>query len=197
MSNETIPSSDVARSAPEAKPSDGGAKPGLRGWAKGVFILSLTLNILVLGVVAGGVIGHRRNLPPPPVLDRDGAADAFTRGPLSGAFSREDRAEMRRAAEGRGTDCGALRDAIRADFTRFEAALSGASFDAVAARAVLAEMRVRTLRRMDLGEEVMLARLAAMTPEERQAFVERLRRGLQRFEHRLEDGPRGGKTAAP
>lgn len=179
-------------------PQPGPVQPGParpRGWVKVVFILSLVLNFLVIGVVSGAVIGHRRNLPPPPVMERENAGDAFTLGPLSGAFTREDRAAMRRAAEGRGTDFPAMSAAIRADFVQLEAALAGESFDEAAVRAVLAEMRARTLRRMDLGEEVMLARLRAMSAEERQAFTGRLRKGLERFERHLDDGPRrpGGK----
>lgn len=182
-------------------PQPGPVQPGparLRGWVKAVFILSLVLNFLVIGMVSGAVIGHRRNLPPPPMLEREsGAGDAFTLGPLSGAFTREDRAAMRRAAEGRGTDFPAMSAAIRGDFARLEAALAGESFDEAAVRAVLAEMRARTLKRMDLGEEVMLARLRTMSAEERQAFTGRLRKGLERFERHLDDGPRrpGDKPA--
>lgn len=190
MSMEPKPGESPKLGETLATPAPPAAKTGLRGGMKAVFILSLVLNFLVLGVVAGGVIGHHRNTPPPPLLERDGGSDAFTLGPLSGAFSREDRAEMRRAAEGRGTDFRALRSAIREDFTRFEAALSGPDFDEPAARAVLADMRERTLKRMDLGEEVMLARLRMMTPQERQAFAKRLRRGMERVERRLEDDTR-------
>lgn len=164
-------------------------KPGMRGWVKAVFALSLTLNFLALGVVAGGVIGHVRHLPPPPNLERDGG-DPFALGPLSGAFSREDRTAMRRAAEGKGTDFKALRGAISANVAQMDAALRAEPFDEAALRAVLAEMRERTSRRIDLGEQVMMARLRAMNPEERAAFAERLLDGYARFERRIGGGER-------
>lgn len=175
--------SDVSTQRPEPR------KPGMRGWVKAVFALSLTLNFLALGVVAGGVIGHVRHLPSSQSAEREGG-DPFSLGPLSGAFSREDRAEMRRAAEGQGTDFGALRGAILASIAQMDTALRAEPFDEAGMRAVLADMRARTDRRIDLGERVMLARLRAMTPEERAAFAKRLREGYARFERRM-GGPEG------
>lgn len=175
-------------------------KPGLRGWVKGVFILSLTLNFLVAGLVVGGLIGHARH-PPPMPGDGGGAPEAFTLGPLSGAFSREDRLAMRRAAEGQGTDFRAMRAAIGGDFAKLEAALSADPYDEAAVRAVLAEMRARTLMRMDLGEQAMLDRLGTMSAQERAAMVQRLRDGYARLSHHIGDdddrGGRGGEYGAP
>ena len=161
-------------------------KAGARSWLKGGLILSLTLNFLVLGVVIGGIIGHEK-LPPP----RPPAPEELTFGPLTGAFSREDRAAMRREAEGSGTDFKAMRAVMRGDFDRLVVALQADPWDEAAVRAVLGEMRERSLKRMDLGEQVMLARLQAMTPEARKAFAARLADGVTRFEHRFDPhGPR-------
>ena len=169
-------------------------KPGLRGWVKGVFILSLTLNFLVAGLVVGGLIGHARH-PPPLPGDGGGTPEAFSLGPLSGAFSREDRLAMRRAAEGQGTDFRAMRAAIGSDFAQLEAALSTDPYDEGAVRAVLAEMRARTLMRMDLGEQAMLDRLRAMSPADRAAMVQRLRDGYARLSRHIDDdGDHGRPT---
>lgn len=166
-------------------PQDPAPRAGLRGWMKWAFIGSVTLNFLVLGTVAGGVIAHRLQPPPPPALER--GADALTFGPLGGAFNREDRLAMRQAAEGRGADFPAMQAQMRSDFTRLEAALTAEPFDAAGVRAVLADMRARTLKRMDIGETLILERLEKMTPKQRQRFVERLRNGIERFAHRLEE----------
>ena len=155
-------------------------KTGLRGWVKGVLILSLTLNFLVAGVVVGGILGNDRHPPRPP------APEELTFGPLTGAFSKEDRIAMRRAAEGGGTDFKAMRAVMRGDFDRLVAALQADPWDEAAVRAVLGEMRERSLKRMDLGEQVMLERLQAMTPEARKAFAARLVDGVNRFEHRFD-----------
>ena len=179
MDNTSLPG--AGGQPPLAPPPAGGR---MRGWVKGVFILSLGLNFLVLGAVVGEVISHKRAAARPPTMER-GVEDTLGFGPLAGAFDRDDRAAMRRAAEGRGTDIAALRQAMQADFSRLDAALRAEPFDAAALRTVLAEMRSRSLQRMDLGEAVMLARLEAMTPEARAAFADRLRKGVERFERRL------------
>ncbi|MBZ4021361.1 hypothetical protein CKO11_02650 [Rhodobacter sp. TJ_12] len=179
MSNETTKT-----------PAPGGAEaPGrLRGWVKLVFILSLVLNFLVIGVVVGGTIGHLRGEPPPRVLDRDrDRPDALSFGPLGGAFTREDRIEMRSAAEGQGRDLGALRAQMQSDFARLDAALRAQPYDEAALHAVLTEMRTRTLERIEMGEQVMLARIAAMSDAERAAFADRMRRGVERFQRRLDE----------
>ncbi|PYF09793.1 Spy/CpxP family protein refolding chaperone [Rhodobacter viridis] len=181
MSMETTP--------PPVEPAP---RIGLRGWMKFAFIGSVTLNFLVLGTVVGGVIAHRMQ-PPPPGLDR--GAEMMTFGPLGGAFNREDRQAMRLAAEGRGANFQAMQAAVQSDFSRLEAALKADPFDAAGVKAVLADMRARTLKRMDIGETLMLERLQTMTPKQRERFVERLRHGVERFSKRLEE--RGGGPGGP
>lgn len=176
-------------------PTEPAPRSGLRGWMKIAFIASVTVNFLVLGTVVGGVIAHRRH-PPPPVMER--GQDALTFGPLGGAFSREDRLAMRQAAERRGTNFEAMRAAVRVDFQRLEAALKAEPFDAEGVRLVLADMRARTLKRMDIGEHLILERLAKMTPQQRERFVERLRRGMDRLSKHLEERNHGrGPGDAP
>ncbi|SDF57599.1 periplasmic heavy metal sensor [Rhodobacter capsulatus] len=178
-------------------PEDPAPRFGTRGWMKIALIASVTVNFLVLGTVVGGVIAHRMQ-PPPPVMER--GPDALTFGPLGGAFNREDRLAMRQAAEGRGANFEAMQAAVRSDFTRLEAALKAEPFDAAAVRSVLADIRARTLKRMDIGENLILERLEKMTPKQRDRFVERLRRGVERLSKHLEEhshGPRGPGNAPP
>ncbi|WP_444454773.1 periplasmic heavy metal sensor [Rhodobacter capsulatus] len=169
-------------------PVEPAPRTGMRGWMKFAFIASVTMNFLVLGTVVGGVIAHRMQ-PPPPAIDR--GAEMMTFGPLGGAFNREDRRAMRQAAEGRGANFAAMQAAVQSDFSRLEAALKAEPFNAEGVKAVLADMRARTLKRMDIGENLMLERLQAMTPQERERFIERLRRGVERFSKHLEER-RGG-----
>lgn len=172
----------------EANTSVGGQKPAMKGWVKAVFILSVTLNLLVAGVVVGGFLATERHPPRPPVGD-------VTLGPLGDAFSREDRDAMRRAAERSGTDFGSMRKAFRADMDRLIAALSADPWDEAAVRDALAGMRARTLRRMELGEQVMLDRLETMTPADRRAYAERLRERTERMDRRI--GPPGDDRQMP
>ena len=172
----------------ETNTQAGGPKLAMKGWVKAVFVLSVTLNLLVAGVVVGGFLGTERHPPRPPAGD-------VTLGPLGDAFSREDRDAMRRAAERSGTDFGSMRTAFRADMDRLIAALSADPWDETAVRNELAGMRARTLRRMELGEQVMLERLETMTPEDRKAYAARLRDRTDRMDRRI--GKPDGRPMPP
>jgi hypothetical protein len=53
-------------------------------------------------------------------------------------------------------------------------------FDAEALRNVVANQGDRMAARLALGQDLILARIAAMTPAERAAFADRLERRLER-----------------
>jgi len=78
---------------------------------------------------------------------------------------------------------------------RLIAALSADPWDEAAVRDELAGMRARTLRRMELGEQVMLDRLETMTPADRRAYAERLRERTERMDRRI--GPPGDDRPMP
>jgi len=167
---------------PGLSPPETPVRGGMSGKLKALLITSLTVNFLVLGAVLGVVIEHRREPPPP-----ERSLDAITFGPLGGAFDRDDRAAMRQAARAQGADLVALRQEMRGDFARLLAALKADPFDPAALQAVLSQMQARTEKRMEMGQSLMLARVAAMTPEQRVALAERLSRGIEKFEHRFGD----------
>lgn len=155
---------------------------GRRGWVRALLIGSLMLNLAVAGVVIGGLIGHdRRGGPPlaarPQMNDMDGAL-----GPLGGAFTREDRALMRQQAEGAGTDLAALRTDLRRDIDALARTLEADPWNPDAVRQQLTQMRQQAEQRAELGEEVMLNRLGAMSIEERRKVAQRLK---VRFERAL------------
>lgn len=158
-------------------------KAGMRGWVRALFIVSLTMNLLVLGVVAGGVIGHSGHPPRPMISD-------ISMGPFTEALSRADRDALRHAAEAEGAGFRDMRRAARADFTRLVAALKADPWNEAEVRSVIEAHRARTLDRIEIGERLMFGRIAAMTPEERKGFAERLEAGLRR-------GPRDLPRAKP
>jgi uncharacterized membrane protein len=158
-------------------------KPKLRGWPKALLIGSLTLNLLVLGVVVGGVLGHDRR--PPRVGD-------VNIGALSAALSQDEREALRHAAEARGGSFRAMRAQDRADRAALVAALGAEPFDPAAFDAVMARQRTRMLERIDIGAELMRERVLGMSPEARKAFADRLAHGEKRF-----GPPEGGKFGPP
>lgn len=152
---------------PQAEPAKGGSGRGLRV-ALGI---SVALNLLVVGLVAGAVL---RDGGPRERMVRD-----LDLGPFTEAFRDADRDALRRDFVARMPALRDMRAAMREDFQALLAVLRTEPFDAAAAQAILENQRGRMQARVDLGQELILDRLAAMTPEDRAAFADRLERRLR------------------
>ena len=151
------------------------AKPasGTPIWVRVLLGVSLTLNLLVAGVVVGGILGHDRHPSRPEI-------EEVNLGPFTGAFSRDDREAMRRAADAEGLSFRAMRREAREDLDALIGALEAEPWDQGAVAAMIGRYRERTLGRIGIGERLMIERLEQMQPAERRAFAERLRQG---FDH--------------
>ena len=139
--------------------------------------ISVALNLLVAGLVVGAIL---RDGGPRDRMVRD-----LDLGPFTEALSQEDRAAIRRDFVARMPELREVRRAMRAEFGALLEVLRAEPFDPEAMRAVMAGQRMRMQERLDLGQDLLVQRLAEMTPEARQAFADRL-------EERLRRGPRGG-----
>ena len=158
------------------------ARARLKGWVKAVFIASITLNLLVGGVILGGVIRHDRHPPRTVVSD-------ISMGPFTQALSNEDRQARRRAAQAESTGVRAMRQAAREADAQLLAALRAEPWDEAAVQDVLAGQRDRLLQRWELGQRLMLGRVAEMSPDERHAFADRLEQAMERRQTRSDRRP--------
>lgn len=156
------------------QPQGKGPESARPGAGKGLRIalgLSVAFNMLVVGLVAGAVL---RDGGPRDRMVRD-----LDLGPFTEAFRPEDREEMRRAFIARMPALRDMRQAMRGDFAALLEVLRSEPFDVEAARAILRQQRGRMQERVDLGQSLILDRLASMTPDDRAAFADRLERRLR------------------
>ncbi len=167
MSDPTTPTS--APPLPPAPPEAPGAGRGLRI----AFVVSLTVNLLVLGVLAGGAIGIARHEPRPTISD-------ITLGTFTEALSAEDREALRVAAEAERLGVREMHRASREDYLALIDAVRTDPWDEAAARRAIGAYGVRSKERIDAGERLMLERLADMGPLARKAFADRLEEVLSR-----------------
>lgn len=158
------------------------ARPG-RG-LRIALVLSLALNLLVLGAVGGALIRgggwHHRGAP----------GMAAMGGPLTRALAPEDRRalvremhemhEMRGAGHGRGWPDGA----IGAEFAGLVADLRATPYDPGAVAARLERLQARFRDRIGRGQALLMARLAAMDDAGRAAYADRLEAELRRQSER-------------
>jgi uncharacterized membrane protein len=164
MTDET---SQTPPPAPKAAP------PGQTGprWMKIALVISVALNLAVAGLVLGAWLGDgpRKGMP------RD-----MSFGPFSEALSDADRRALRKGLMDRMGEFRTSREAARAEFETLLATLRADPFDQGAMTTALTAIETRNAERLALGRNLIATRIAEMTPDERQAFADRLERGLRR-----------------
>jgi uncharacterized membrane protein len=151
---------------------------GMRLWLRIVLVLSLALNLAVIGFVAGNQMkwgGKDRHHGPK--ISRMG-------GPLTHALSHEDRHEIGRAMRAKYKEDDAARTAQRATWDALIVALEADVFDRAVIAGHLADQRTMMTDRMAHGQTLLLDRLEQMSPEERRAYVERLKAKRNKWRER-------------
>ena len=144
-----------------------------------LLIASLALNLLVAGVVVGGLVSKGGDGP------RGG--NSVDRGlrdignvPFVMALDPEDRKELAQAMGLRRDRLRENRERLR---TRFEAVLDvlrADPFEPDALSTLLADQRATLFERQQLGEDLLIGRLKDMTVEQRAAYADRVDRSLRR-----------------
>jgi uncharacterized membrane protein len=166
-----------------------------RRWPTALLAVSLTLNLLVLSLIAGAHFRdeHDASRFPPP--DRS-VMRATGFGPFFDAMPRAARNRMGEALRARGDGFAPDRDALAAELRDVLAALRAEPFDPAALEAVLVAQHARAQARIEAGRDVLLGQVATMSPVERRGFADQLE---QRFSHALNRSPNGkpGETSGP
>lgn len=153
--------------------------PSRSRWLRWALVASLTLNLLVVGMVAGVGLRFAGGEAPPP--------RSIGFGPWSGGLDRSDHKALREAFGATGRDFRADWQLEREDRAALLAALRADPFDPAALDTVTARMNARATERMDLGQKLIRDHILAMTPAERRAFADRLEASRKR-------GKEGGKA---
>jgi len=162
----------MAMQAGTPKPQPGG--PGR--WTRLALVLSLALNLLVVGLVAGAGLhwlrdaDHRR--PP--------GGQPIDYGPYARALSPEGRESLRAAFRERRPEFRANREALRAGFHELLAALRATPYEPARAAAALAAQHSRVEAQSALVRGLLLEHLAGLSDAERAAFADRLEEVLRR-----------------
>lgn len=165
-------------------PPDAAAPPRPGRLLRGALFVSLTVNLLVAGLVIGALWTRGDGVALRPV-QVDVGLGLYTR-----ALAEPDRAALREAWRGRGPDLRALRAARQADLTALVAALRAQPFEPAAVEAVLERQRQRHASQQDLARTLLAERLAILSPAERAAYADRLEALARRGDRRPDRSPR-------
>lgn len=136
--------------------------------------VSVALNLLVAGIVAGAVF-HKSG---------QGGSGAMTRdlgfGPFTEALAPEDRRALRQWLQQRAPQLRSANAQRRADIIALQSALRADPFVPQDLTRALEAMRGRLQTQLDLGHQALAEVIMAMPPAERMALADRLSRGLRR-----------------
>lgn len=139
-----------------------------RGWVKILLVVSLGLNLLVAGAVAGAFFsGGRWHHKGPPRLETMG-------GPLTRALSEEDRRAIGKKIRQAYRDEAFPRDEHRAQFEGLIADLKATPFDPKAVEERLATIQGLFRERLSFGQTLLIEQLTQMDDAERAAYADRL-----------------------
>lgn len=145
-------------------------------WTRILLVLSLALNLVVIGVVAGSVFGGGSK----------GQNQRFdlTVGPLTRAMDDDRRDAVRDALRNSGVFGRDNHNALRTDMQALVETLRAQDFDSAAFQEVLGRQRARLQAGQDTVVRAVTAQIELMSAEERAAFADRIedqtRRGAPR-----------------
>lgn len=156
-------------------------KTGMRPWLKAVLFASLAVNLAVAGLVIGAALRFGSfDARHPPKLD-------MVVGPYTHALSDRDKRAIGKALREEYRAAHPSRAQIRAEFISVLQALRSTPYDGAKVEAILTRQMQAGIERQELGQNMLIERLANMTDAERAAFADRLEEGLKR--HRLSKPP--------
>jgi uncharacterized membrane protein len=171
---------------PPASPTPRSEARRPRRWLGPALFLSVALNLLAVGILAGAVLGQRGDAGGR--MPGDAAALSWF-----AALDAQDRAALRAAWRREGPALQSLRAQRRAETAALAAALRADPFDPAALEAALAAQAAGLAERQALAQRLLVERLAAMDPAGRAAFADRLEAGPQHHTARPERHDREGR----
>lgn len=147
-----------------------------RRWLFPLLFVSLAVNLLIAGIVAGWMLS-----PNASKRSEYGTIRGLVGEPFLRALPADQRRAMMRDVRREAPRILESRENLRARFEAFLEALRADPYDPSIVSALLREQREVALRRQDIGESLLLERLEAMSPEERQAYADALEKSFTRL----------------
>lgn len=151
-----------------------------RRWMRVVLVASLTLNLLVLGLVVGAKIsGHRGEGFDHRGPDR-GAIRDLGFGPIAKALDRKDRREIGRAFKRESGSFKENRAVLERNFEALLQMLRSETFDAAAFEETMSLQAERLQKRGETLRRLLVERIDAMSADDRKKFADRLESAIDR-----------------
>ena len=158
---------------PPAPPRAEGRPPR---WMTVALVVSVAVNLLILGLVVGASFGHDRD----DMRTRMAGMRELGATPFVMALEPRDRVALGRALAREAEPLRTNRAELRQRFEALLSALRAETFDRASVERLIADQRTAASRRQEIGEAALLQFLEEMSPAERRAYADRLDRSLRR-----------------
>ncbi|GAA6164802.1 hypothetical protein NBRC116590_25060 [Pelagimonas sp. KU-00592-HH] len=154
-------------------------KPRMRRGMRIILIASLALNVIVVGLIIGAVVGHSR--------DDDRRRPNISLPPHVRALDWDHRREIGKAIRKayRADGLGARTE--RSQLEKMAAAIEASPFDRASLEAVQVELESVMSRRVGRARDIWLDHVESMTDRERAAYADRLRHSLTKKKRDKDD----------
>jgi len=149
------------------------APTGMRPWLRLLLVVSLALNLLVVGLIGGAVIMRGK------WQQHHMARLEMMGGPMTRALNRADRRAIGREMRESFGDRQAMHEEMRAGMESLIADIKAVPFDAAAVGQYMAKHHAQFSARLELGQALLLERLLQMDDGERAAYAERLQTAMK------------------
>ncbi|UWQ13299.1 periplasmic heavy metal sensor [Aliiroseovarius sp. M344] len=155
-----------------------GAKP--RKWPRILLAVSLTFNLLVVGLVAGANWGGHWDHGFDAHGPNRGAIRDLGFAPLASALDRSDRRQIGRVLRDRSGSFSENRRALAEEFQSMLTVLRADPFDAGALLSIMDQQSERQRQRGGLARSVLVERIEQMSSDERLAFADRIEGSIRK-----------------
>lgn len=149
-------------------------------WSRVVLVVSLGLNLMVLGIVGGAIAGK----------GGPSRVDVLSFGPYTAALEDADRRALRREVFADGKSLRGMRKLLRQDFEAVLEALRATPFDAAQFEALMAAPTDRIAAQAGYVRQQVLEMIVTMEPDERAAYADRLEAKLRKGPPRKDKAPK-------
>lgn len=147
-----------------------------RRWLYPVLFVSLALNLLIAGIVVGWAASHRDDRRPD-----YGAVRGLVGEPFLKALPDDQRRAMMQDVLRDAPRIRESRESLRGRLEAFLAALRAEPYQSEVVAKLLKDQRDVALKRLDIGERLLLERLDSMTSEQRDDYANALERSFKRL----------------
>ena len=144
------------------------------GWARVLLFVSLALNLLIAGMVAGAIFRNSGDRADGVAL-RDMGFGFF-----GAALTTGDRRAIGREMANRSGELRANRAHVRDQMAQFLQALRAVPYDGDAVLVLSGGLQSKLAERQQIGQDALLDRIAAMSDQQRAAYANRLERAMKR-----------------